>query len=142
MFFLQDRLIKAHSLQTGNLLKTFKGHTRGIATVVFNGSIIISGGSDTLVNIWDYHKNTLLHSLPGHTDYVRSISFIPYTDFFVSGSYDGVVKIWSLSGKKVCRSFDVFGGSRVFRVGGDLEKVFACSEEGEVVEFRIGDLKE
>jgi U3 small nucleolar RNA-associated protein 12 len=59
--------------------------------------LVASGGRDTEIVIWDLVGDSAICRLTGHKGEVTCLSFLPCNaDFLVSGSKDGVVKIWSI----------------------------------------------
>lgn len=57
-------------------------------------SLLLSGGRDAHLKIWDYKSGTLVESIPGHNYAIYSISFSPDASLFATGSRDKTVKIW------------------------------------------------
>ena len=62
-----------------------------------NNSQIIVGSDDGIIRIFNIDGGQLTHQLEGHTDSVFSIDVNPSETEFISGSADGVWKIWSLA---------------------------------------------
>ncbi|HAA27291.1 MAG TPA: hypothetical protein DCE56_05920, partial [Cyanobacteria bacterium UBA8553] len=54
-------------------------HGGWVNTVSFspNGKILASGGSDSIVKLWDAENGSLLFTLEGHLSDVTNISFSP-----------------------------------------------------------------
>jgi WD40 repeat protein len=94
-----DKTIKIWKLNTGELLRTFTGHSDIVWSVTFSpdGQILASCSEDKTVKIWKLDTGELLHTLLGHSDAVGSITFSPDGTILVSGSADKAVKIWNLS---------------------------------------------
>lgn len=57
-------------------------------------AILASAGDDETVCLWDISTRTLIRSLPGHEAMVTAVSFTPDSNFLVSGSTGGDLKIW------------------------------------------------
>ncbi|KAI9751808.1 MAG: Intermediate filament protein [Chaenotheca gracillima] len=62
----------------------------------------VTGGSDNMVKIWDWSPETksynTTHTLPGHTDWVRDVSWSPTLlskSYIASASQDKTVRIWT-----------------------------------------------
>ncbi|KAI8355878.1 phospholipase A-2-activating protein [Mortierella sp. GBAus27b] len=81
--------------------RVFLGHTNYVNSVAFiaaseanpNG-LIVSGGSDKVINIWDpTNARAPVYTLVGHTDNVCSL-FADADGHIVSGSWDKTAKIW------------------------------------------------
>ncbi|KAG9285450.1 hypothetical protein G9A89_010925 [Geosiphon pyriformis] len=75
-----DRTIRLLALDTGELIRSFEGHERGIACIRFDGKIIVSGSKDKSIEIFE-----------GHTDMVRTLQFDG--NRIVNGSYDETIRI-------------------------------------------------
>lgn len=82
---------------TGQSLKRFEGHTKGLACVKFVDNIVISGSNDWAVRVWDATTTRCLAELRGHWDLVRAICYIPRRNLVLTGGYDGAVKLFDVS---------------------------------------------
>lgn len=91
------------------LLHTWKGHTKGVNVIRFipkSGHLLISGGMDGLVKLWDvYHKRECLRTFYGHGKAIRDICFNDNGTQFLSASYDRYVKLWNTESGECLRSF-------------------------------------
>jgi len=75
------------------------GHLGDIYTIAFskNGKMIVSGGNDNTVVIWDVSTGKSIKNLFGHSNYVRTISFSPDGTKLASGSKDGTIILWDVN---------------------------------------------
>ena len=66
-----------------------------VNSLAFNeaGDRLISG-SGKGVDIWDVSTKQLITTLGGHRDKVMKVALIPDDQRFISGSYDGEIRIW------------------------------------------------
>jgi WD40 repeat protein len=103
-----DRTAKLWNVETGELLRTFTGHTGSVQAVAFaiKGATLASGSSDRTVKIWDVASGKLLQTLGGHSQQVTSLAFTPDGTRVLSGSYDGTAKIWETATGNLVRSID------------------------------------
>ncbi|MHA2246987.1 MAG: WD40 domain-containing protein [Candidatus Hodarchaeales archaeon] len=101
----------------------------GITEVKFspNGSMIVSGDHDGMVNFWDVKTGNLIHSLFQQPDGVNGISFSPCGTELITSGFNNV-KIWDLINWKSKRNMtdrlflvepiDVSPDSRLLAAGG------------------------
>lgn len=84
--------------------------------------LIISGGSDKLVKIWDVATGKELKRLAGHEDDVSSVSFSPNGQYALSAGG----RSWS---KKDCtlRLWDVVTGKEIRKFTGHTEAIFSAA---------------
>jgi WD40 repeat protein len=98
----------------GILLKTLSGHQAEVRTVGFSpdGQTILSGSGDGIIKLWS-RDGKLLKTLTSHTANVAStginfdnqristavFDFSPDSKLLVSGSSEGVIKLWNRDGK-------------------------------------------
>ncbi len=94
----QDTKIRLASAN-GRIESVFSGHGNAVYALAYapGRRIIVSGGADKLVNVWDERRRRLLRSLEGHTDDVRAVAIDARTDLVASGSNDKNVIVWSLA---------------------------------------------
>jgi len=77
-----------------------QGHTEWVSCVRFSPSaknpIIVSGGWDKLVKVWNLSTCTLKTNLIGHKGYVNSVTVSPDGSLCASGGRDGIAMLWDL----------------------------------------------
>lgn len=61
-----------------------------------DGSLLVSGSSDSVVRIWDAGSASLLKELPGHTSQINGVCFSPNGENIASGANEGTIRIWGL----------------------------------------------
>jgi WD40 repeat protein len=149
-----DATIKLWEVATGSLVRTLSGHTGDVRSVAFSpdGRLLASGscgrwesGIDCVqgeIKLWDVATGSLVRTLSGHTDWVRSVAFSPDGRLLASGScgkfenniycVQGEIKLW-----------DVATGSLVRTLSGHTSWVnsVAFSPDGRLLASGSGEIK-
>lgn len=83
------------------------GHSLDVTSLDFDntGKILVSGGFDNNMKIWDISTGCLIRSLYGHSNAVTSVKVTPDNDFIASGSLDCTIKLWEVKTGKLVRAF-------------------------------------
>lgn len=70
---------------------------------------ILTASDDTTLKLYDLSTSAQISYMMGHTDYVRTASFVPSNpNLVISGSYDGTVKVWDTRRKQTKSSAPKF----------------------------------
>jgi WD40 repeat protein len=126
-----DSRIGIWDLATGNLVRTFVGHTGVVTSVCFSpdGTKIASASKDNTIKIWEITSGNLLRTFTGHMNYVWSVKYSSDGSKIVSGSEDKRIIVWDeptgnilasmmdSTGVPKSVSFNL-GGSRIVSAGG------------------------
>jgi len=79
-----------------------RGHTSGIISLAWSkNNFLITGSMDKTAKLWHVDRPNCLQTFQ-HQDFVTSVEFHPLDDrFFLSGSLDNEVRLWSILEKSV-----------------------------------------
>jgi guanine nucleotide-binding protein subunit beta-2-like 1 protein len=101
-----DCSLRLWDLSTGQTTRRFVGHQKDVLSVAFSADNrqIVSGSRDHKLKVWNTLgecKYTI--SEDGHSDWVSCVRFSPNVQnpLIVSGGWDKVVKVWSLTNLKL-----------------------------------------
>ncbi|PYI16516.1 WD40 repeat-like protein [Aspergillus violaceofuscus CBS 115571] len=88
---------KIHVYDTnGDNQKTLQGHVMGVWAMVPWDDILVSGGCDREVRVWNMATGAAIYLLRGHTSTVRCLKMSD-KNTAISGSRDTTLRIWDLS---------------------------------------------
>jgi WD40 repeat protein len=100
--------VKIFSTQTGDLINEFSnGHKRQILTIDISkdSTMLVSGGKDSTVVIWNIVSGEILKSLSFHKAIITSVQFSPDCNFLLSGDSDGKAILYDVKQERVVREF-------------------------------------
>jgi F-box and WD-40 domain protein CDC4 len=86
----------------GNALRTLQGHVMGVWAMVPWEDLLVSGGCDRDVRVWNMATGQCLHTLRGHTSTVRCLKMSD-AKTAISGSRDTTLRVWDIE-KGVCKN--------------------------------------
>ena len=71
--------MKLWNVESGELVHTFKGHSRWVYSVVFSldDQFIASGGEDTTIKLWGVNTGSLIKTFSQHSSWVVNVKFSP-----------------------------------------------------------------
>ncbi|KAJ7757014.1 WD40 repeat-like protein [Mycena metata] len=120
-------------IASGERVRTFEGHDRGLACIEFKEDLIISGSNDCKIKIWSAATGACLRTLVGHEALVRALAFDAQSGRLVSASYDKSVRVWDLGTGRVLRIVRDSHTSHIFDVKFDAERIVSTSHDRKVV---------
>uniref|UniRef100_A0A914MR55 U5 small nuclear ribonucleoprotein 40 kDa protein n=1 Tax=Meloidogyne incognita TaxID=6306 RepID=A0A914MR55_MELIC len=94
-----DGTIQVHDLRKRKPAIIFENINKyQVTTVTFNDTaeLVLSGGIDNALRVWDIRKNSLLHSMHGHSDTVTGLCLSPDGSFVLSNAMDCTARIWDI----------------------------------------------
>jgi tetratricopeptide (TPR) repeat protein len=100
-----DKIVHVFRLADGAPLVELRGHTKGIAALVFlaDGHTLASASSDRTVRLWDVSTGQQKQLLQGHRTEVTALAADPSGKLLASASRDGELRIWDAeSGALLC----------------------------------------
>ncbi|XP_010241294.1 PREDICTED: WD repeat-containing protein 48 homolog isoform X2 [Nelumbo nucifera] len=139
-----------------------KGHKESVYALAMNdsGSLLVSGGTEKVLRVWDPRTGSKTMKLRGHTDNIRALLLDPTGRFCLSGSSDSMIRLWDLGQQRCVHSYAVHTDSvwalastptfsHVYSGGRDLslyltdlttrESVLLCTKEHPILQLALHD---
>ncbi|KAI9272874.1 WD40-repeat-containing domain protein [Phascolomyces articulosus] len=94
--------VEVFDSNTGLHIRTLQGHEGGVWALQFikrpsdDQRILVTGGCDRVVMVWNLETGQLIHSLSGHSSTVRCLRIDNEGKKAVTGSRDATVRIWDI----------------------------------------------
>ncbi|KAK7277868.1 hypothetical protein RJT34_22887 [Clitoria ternatea] len=102
--------IAMHTTQTqGYIPIAAKGHKESVYALAMNegGTLLVSGGTEKVVRVWDPRSGSKTLKLKGHTDNIRALLLDSSGRFCLSGSSDSMIRLWDLGQQRCVHSYAV-----------------------------------
>ncbi|XP_028770767.1 WD repeat-containing protein 48 [Neltuma alba] len=99
-----------HTTQShGYLPIAAKGHKESVYALAMNecGTLLVSGGTEKVVRVWDPRSGSKTMKLRGHTDNIRALLLDSTGRFCLSGSSDSMIRLWDLGQQRCVHSYAV-----------------------------------
>lgn len=112
---------KIHVFNTrGDHQRTLQGHVMGVWAMIPWDDILVSGGCDRDVRVWNMATGASIYTLHGHTSTVRCLK-ISDVRTAISGSRDTTLRVWDLQSGTCTRTLMGHQASvRCLEIHGDL----------------------
>ena len=101
------RIWDARSLQCVAVLRGHSDNVRSLASVP--GRYVLSASWDKTIRVWDCVGWQEVAVLRGHSEAVLALAVCPEAGLAVSGSFDCMIRSWSLADFRCVQVFDVHG---------------------------------
>jgi WD40 repeat protein len=101
-----DNLVLLWDAETGDLARSFKGHSDHVVSVAFSpdGKRVASGSYDGTIRIWDADTGKQLRSLDPRVGKTHAIALSRDGKLIASGHNDGDIKIWDAASGRLLHS--------------------------------------
>lgn len=101
-------LLKLWNFTSGELKKTWKNlHVGPISCLEYSSKsdLLASGGTDSLIRVWDFNNQVCKGSLKGAQGVVSVIKFHPVEDVLIGAGDDATIYAWSHESREIVKKF-------------------------------------
>lgn len=106
----RDKKLHLWTIADGKKAMELSGHEGEIFRVLVEGDWVFSSGADRQVRMHSIREKKLIHTFSGHKDWVYSLAWDSVQKRLASGSYDGEVRIWDPTERKLDGAFSALPG--------------------------------
>ena len=145
-----DGKIRLMDAASGNVQRTFSGHTNALYMAVFSPDekLLASSSRDLSARIWDVSSGRELHKFTGFRCAVKAVAFSPDGRIAAASGNDGMIKLWDLkTGNELqslvhinSKDIDMSVYSLAFDRTG--KRIYAANGDGTISEWDITKRKE
>lgn len=94
-------------VQQNQHIQVLKGHEWSVTTLDINktGDMLLSGGWDNTMILWDLSNDTILYKFNNHSDMIWDVAFSPDERYVASASWDASINLWDIETKELVYKF-------------------------------------
>jgi hypothetical protein len=123
-----------------SVIETLTGHTAEVKCLIFgpgNTDVMISGGVDATIRIWNITTGQLQRTISGHNSYINTLMLSPDGKSLISGSADKTIRLWDFASAKLIRQFQDSGFVNTLDLSPDGKLLVSGNADGII---RLWDL--
>ena len=118
----------------------FRGKTDSVycSAVTPEGSVLLTGGADNHIRMWDWRSASKTATLRGHSDAVRAVALSADGTVALSGGSDRVLRVWDVGTRRCIRSLRACADSIwCIAAAPDLSRVLLGCRDGRAVHVDV-----
>jgi WD40 repeat protein len=126
--------IKIWDLKSGECLKTLKGHSKTISSVLISssGKYLISTDISNMIKIWSAENTTCLRTIKVYDEDITSIIISKDDNKILAVCNNHIIKIWDLKSGKFLKRIDKINPKNLMRVSSDWKKIITINSENTI----------
>ncbi|NJM23463.1 MAG: WD40 repeat domain-containing protein [Richelia sp. SM1_7_0] len=140
--FPDVNVVNVWEISSCKQVASFKGHdwsqdgrikSVAITSDTENNKIVLSGGNDCVVRIWDLKSQGKLGEFKEHSSPVKAIIINENNQTIVSGDGEGIIKFWNLWTKETICSFKAHSESiNSLAISPDVKLIASAGDDREI----------
>lgn len=128
-----DRSIKLWRVDTGDVARTWRGHTEmaSALAITASGRTVASGGINGSIRLWSTASSRQQRLLKAHEGRVTALAIAPNNRLLASAAEDGQVRLWDLRSNRPHRILQTETGAvRTLAFSADSRRILAGGQDG------------
>ncbi len=144
-----DHEICVLDVNTGKKEEQWHAHENSVFSLLYvqANALLLSGGRDAHLNIWDLkNSHQLVQRIPAHNYTLNAIALSPDGDHFATASRDKTLKIWDTHSFQLLKVIDfarnmghTHSVNRIFWLKSD-NSLISCSDDRRIIRWSIAFL--
>jgi WD40 repeat protein len=105
----EDHLINLWDVESTELERMLKGHTRGVSSLAFNpqGNLLASVSEDKTMRLWRVSDGSLLFVSPEQADALETVAFSPDGSWLAVGGWNGAVLLYGVDNEQLAEPIEL-----------------------------------
>ena len=138
----QDGNLRILDTDNFNEIHTINAHKDGATSVLFhsNQELLLSGGKDALIKVWNWRKEELIETIVAHNFAVYDLVELLENDVFISASRDKKMKVWNSNNFEFIERLEIKNGGHKHSVN-SLSRInentfVSCSDDKQIIVWK------
>ncbi len=139
----QDDKIRIFETTRFNEIITLPGHVKGSCCSIFSkfdDNLLVSGGKDGLLKIWNWTEEKLIQNIPAHNFAIYDLKNLN-DQYYLSASRDKSIKIWNGRTHEFVEKLDLKKGGHKHSVNSicilNETQFLSCSDDKKVIKWQL-----
>lgn len=133
----EDGLVCLWDIESASMIRALRTPGSPVWAVAADvaGSLIAAAGEDEFLRLYDADSGALVNEMAAHRDWIRAVASVG--DMLASGSGDGSVRVWKVSGRTLTPIRTIETGARVraVAVSPQADLIVAAGEDATLRAF-------
>lgn len=120
-----------------SILNTSSNSTIKAFSFSKDDDLLLSGGCDKIIRLWDIKTGKLVKTFNGHTKTIETLEFSPCNNFFISSGCDKIIKLWDIKTGKIVKTFNEHTGNIYSLLFTNNNEIISSDSNGNIFQWDI-----
>lgn len=129
-----DKFLKVHSLESGEIVRTFEGHTGHVLAIAWNadGSLLATASADKSVKVWNFESGEQVRTIGRHGGEVTGMEWLTTSNHLLTSCGDKHVRVIQSDNGEILRALGAESYLLCAASSADGKRILAGAHTGEV----------